>query len=58
MATVNDYILTGKNYFIESSVVWTSVILAFNHKKIPLKKCKKYMLFVNCTFEDSETNAI
>ncbi len=32
-----------------------SVMLAFNHKKMPLKKSKKYtvfVLFVHCTFED------
>ncbi len=56
---LNGYIqwlnIKGENNFIETSVVLISVMLAFNHKKVPLKKYKKYtvfMLFVHCTFED------
>ncbi len=36
----------GKNYFIATSVVLISVMLAFNHKKMPLKKYKKSIVFM------------
>ncbi len=42
-----------KNKF--TLIVFISVMLAFNHKNMPLKKYKKYtvfMLFVHCTFVD------
>ncbi len=47
---LNDYSqwlnIKGKNYFIETSVVLISGMLAFNHKKMPLKKYKKYIVFM------------
>ncbi len=53
MATVNGQILRGKNYFIETSVVLISVMLAFNHKKDAIKQILKiYCHYVVCTFED------
>ncbi len=45
--------IKGKNYFIETSVVLISVMLAFNHKKDAIKEILKiYCLYVVCTFED------
>ncbi len=47
--------IQGKIYFIETSVVLISVMLPSIKRNMPLKKYKKYtvfMLFVHCTFED------
>ncbi len=47
--------IKGENYFIETSVVLISVMLAFNHKKDAIKEILKNilsLLFVHCTFED------
>ncbi len=44
---LNGYIqwlnIKGENNFIETSVVLISVMLAFNHKKVPLKKYKNIL---------------
>ncbi len=47
--------IKGENYFIETSVVLISVMLAFNHKKDAIKRNIRNilsLLFVHCTFED------
>ncbi len=42
--------IKGEKYFIETSVVLISVMLAFNHKKDAIKEILKiYCLYVVCT---------